>query len=114
MVEVAALANPEGDNGWVVLATTVPTEACTDAEMIKRSRRSLVSSPITCWSVMRSVSTPRGMKRPQQPKKTPGTFRPLERGFCLLNRDIATTVPGVKNVAEEANALPLLSARSAG
>src|SRR5882672_10499524 len=52
---------------------------------------------------MRSVSTPRGMKRPQ-PKKTPGTFRPLERGFCLMNRGIATTVPGVKNVAEEANA----------
>src|SRR5262247_2790181 len=48
--------------------------------MSKRSRRSLVLNPITCWSVMRSVSTPRGMKRPQ-PKKAAGTFRPLERGL---------------------------------
>src|SRR5437660_131248 len=51
--------------------------------MIKRSRRSLVSNPITCWSVMRSVSTPRGMQRPQ-PKKTAGTFRPLEHGLQWL------------------------------
>src|SRR5215510_11236362 len=53
--------------------------------MIKRSRSSLGSNPITCWSVMRSVSTPRGMKRPQ-PKKTGGTCRPLERGLCLSCR----------------------------
>jgi hypothetical protein len=37
---------------------------------------------------MRSVSTPRGMQRPQ-PQKTPGTFRPLERGLkrAALLRD---------------------------
>ena len=35
LVEVAALANPEEDNGWAVLATTVPTEACTDAEILE-------------------------------------------------------------------------------
>src|SRR5215475_12603055 len=51
--------------------------------MIKRSRSSLGSNPITCWSVMRSVSTPRGMQCPQ-PKKTAGTFRPLERGLQLI------------------------------
>jgi hypothetical protein len=45
----------------------------------KRSRSSLVSILITCGSVMRSVSTPRGMKCPQH-QKTAGTFRPLERG----------------------------------
>ena len=35
MVEVEALANPEEDNGWTVLATTVRAEACTDAEILQ-------------------------------------------------------------------------------
>src|SRR4029450_785723 len=55
--------------------------------MSKRSRSSLGSNPLTCWSVMRSVSTPRGMQCPQ-PKKTAGTFRPLERGLQLFGHDL--------------------------
>jgi transposase len=35
MVEVTALAKAEEDNGWAVLATTVSTEACTDAEILQ-------------------------------------------------------------------------------
>jgi hypothetical protein len=35
VVEVPALANPEADKGWTVLATTVPPEACTDAEILQ-------------------------------------------------------------------------------
>ena len=35
MVEVEALANPEEDNGWTVLATTVATEVCPDAEILQ-------------------------------------------------------------------------------
>jgi transposase len=35
MVEGTALANAEEDNGWAVLATTVPTEACADAEILQ-------------------------------------------------------------------------------
>src|SRR5215212_7799896 len=50
--------------------------------MNKRSRSSLVSPPITCWSVTHSVLTPRGIKYPQH-KKTVGAFRPLERGYCI-------------------------------
>ena len=48
--------------------------------MISRSSRGMVFKPITCCSVMRWASTPRGMKCPQH-KKTEGAFRPLERGF---------------------------------
>src|SRR5215216_3325841 len=48
--------------------------------MGKRSRSSLGSTPITCWSVMHWALTPRGMPCPQG-KKTTGTFRPLEHGF---------------------------------
>jgi transposase len=35
VVEVTALANSEEDNGWAVLATTVPTEACADTEILQ-------------------------------------------------------------------------------
>jgi transposase len=35
VVEVEALANPEEDNGWMVLATTVSAEDCTDAELLQ-------------------------------------------------------------------------------
>jgi transposase len=35
VVEVTALANLEEDNGWTVLATTVSTEVCADAEILQ-------------------------------------------------------------------------------
>lgn len=35
VVEVAALANLEEENGWAVLATTVPTETCADTEILQ-------------------------------------------------------------------------------
>jgi transposase len=34
-VEVEALANPEEDNGWTVLATTVSGESCADVEILR-------------------------------------------------------------------------------
>jgi transposase len=35
VVEVEALANPEEDNGWTVLATTVDAEVCPDADILQ-------------------------------------------------------------------------------
>jgi transposase len=35
VVEVEALAHPEADNGWTVLATTVSAEGCADAELLR-------------------------------------------------------------------------------
>jgi hypothetical protein len=35
VVEVEALSNPEEDNGWTVLATTVRAETCPDAEILR-------------------------------------------------------------------------------
>src|SRR5215217_3860792 len=61
--------------------------------MGKRSRSSLGSTPITCWSVMHWALTPRGMPCPQG-KKTTGTFRPLEHGFKVQNFLFDTTTPG--------------------
>ena len=34
VVEVTVLAHTEEDHGWAVLATTVPTEVCADAEIL--------------------------------------------------------------------------------
>src|SRR5438874_10645059 len=62
-----------------------------------RSRSSLVSPPITCWSVTHSVLTPRGIKYPQH-KKTVGAFRPLERGERdWVRRDEAAIFSQVKS-----------------
>ena len=35
LVEVEALAHPEEDNGWTVLATTISAEVCTDVEILQ-------------------------------------------------------------------------------
>jgi len=35
VIEVEVLANPEEDNGWTVLATTVGVEVCADAEILE-------------------------------------------------------------------------------
>jgi transposase len=35
VVEVEALANPEEDNGWTVLATTVDAEGCSDTDILQ-------------------------------------------------------------------------------
>src|SRR5262245_21675258 len=52
----------------------------------------MVFNPITCCSVMRWASTPRGMKCPQH-KKTEGAFRPLERGLEEEKLSDQTHVP---------------------
>src|SRR5499425_3056852 len=48
--------------------------------MSTRWCRSLVSNPITCWSVMHWVLTPPGMPCPQRTKSL-SSVRVLERGF---------------------------------
>jgi transposase len=67
MVEVAALANPEGDNGWVVLATTVPTEACTDAEMLEASQeQNATVEPGFRWSKNPAAIAPVWLEKPER------------------------------------------------
>src|SRR5499427_7882061 len=51
VVEVEALANPEEDNGWTVLATTVSAEGCTDAELLQAYQEQHTTvEPSLCWS----------------------------------------------------------------
>src|SRR5215510_10803895 len=35
VVDIEALANPEEANGWMVLATTVPAEVCSDTDILQ-------------------------------------------------------------------------------
>ena len=103
--EGPALAQRAADKGGAGLATTVPAEAggapaiapslagadpdrgpwgalapgSAAGERRQRARSALGATPRTWWSVMHSVSTPRGRQCPQ-PQKTAGTCRPLERG----------------------------------
>src|SRR4030095_7362881 len=60
--------------------------------MISRASGCMVSNPITCCSVMRWSSTPRGMECPQH-KKTEGAFRPLERGVDHLTSAVESSSP---------------------
>src|SRR5947209_496792 len=83
--------------------------------MNTRSRSSLVSPPITCWSVTHSVLTPRGIKYPQH-KKTVGAFRPLERGSggehvgdctCAGRRTLSGHVGGLSSLLPGLGGRPL-------
>jgi len=74
--DAPSLAGADPDRGpWGALA---PGSAA--GERRQRARSALGATPRTWWSVMHSVSTPRGRQCPQ-PQKTAGTCRPLERGL---------------------------------
>jgi transposase len=51
-VEVTALANLEEDNGWAVLATTVPIEACGDTEILEKPERIAALAMLTVLGLL--------------------------------------------------------------
>jgi transposase len=67
VVEVTALANPEEDNGWAVLATTVPTEACADAEILQayQEQNTTVESGFR-WIKHPAVIAPVWLEKPER------------------------------------------------
>jgi transposase len=67
VVEVAALANPEEDNGWAVLATTVPTEACADAEILQAyQEQNTTVEPGFRWSKHPAAIAPVWLEKPER------------------------------------------------
>lgn len=66
-VEVTALANAEEDNGWAVLATTVPTEACADAEILQayQEQNTTVESGFR-WIKNPAVIAPVWLEKPER------------------------------------------------
>jgi hypothetical protein len=67
MVEVTALANAEEDNGWAVLATTVPTEVGADAEMLHADQeQNTTVEPGLRWSKTPAAIAPVGLEKPER------------------------------------------------
>jgi transposase len=65
-VEVEALANSEGDNGWTVLATTVSAEACTDAEVLQAYQEQYTSvEPGFRWIKNPAALSPVWLEKPE-------------------------------------------------
>jgi transposase len=66
-VEVEALANPEEDNGWTVLATTVSAEACTDAEVLQAyQEQHLTVEPGFRWIKNPAAISPVWLEKPER------------------------------------------------
>jgi hypothetical protein len=67
VVEVAALANPEEDNGWTVLATTVPTEAWADAEILQAyQEQNTTVEPGFRWIKNPAAISPVWLEKPER------------------------------------------------
>jgi hypothetical protein len=67
VVEVAALTNPEEDNGWTVLATTVPTEACAGAEILRAyQEQNTTGEPGFRWIKNPAAIAPVWLEKPER------------------------------------------------
>jgi hypothetical protein len=67
VVEVTAIAKPEEDNGWTVLATTVSTEAGADAEILQayQEQNTTVESGFR-WIKNPAAITPVWLEKPER------------------------------------------------
>jgi hypothetical protein len=66
-VEMEALSNPEADNRWTVLATTVRDEAGTDAEMLKAySDQNTTVAPSLRWLKNPAAIRPGWLEQPER------------------------------------------------
>jgi hypothetical protein len=64
-VAVEALAHPEEDNGWTVLATTVDAEACSDADLLQAYQdQNTTVEPGLRWSKNPAALAPVGLEKP--------------------------------------------------
>jgi transposase len=67
VVEVEGLPNSEEDNGWTVLATTVSTEACTDAEVLQAYQEQNTSvEPGFRWIKNPAAISPVWLEKPER------------------------------------------------
>jgi len=67
VVTVADLDNPEEDNGWTVLATTVSAEVCTDAEILQAYQEQHTTGEPGCrWSKNPAAISPGWLEKPER------------------------------------------------
>ena len=67
MVEVEALANAEGENGWTVLATTVEPTQCTEVEIRQAYQEQHITvEPSFRWSKNPAAISPVWREKPER------------------------------------------------
>src|SRR5215813_13107435 len=67
VVEVEALANPEEDNGWTVLATTVSGEVCGDADILQAYQdQTTTVEPGFLWIKNTAAIAPVWLEKPER------------------------------------------------
>jgi transposase len=67
VVEVEALANPEEDNGWTVLATTVDAEVCPDADILQADQdQNTTVEPGFRWIKNPAAIAPVWLEKPER------------------------------------------------
>jgi transposase len=67
VVEAERLPNPEGDNGWTVLATTLSAEACPDAEVLQAYHEQHTSvEPSFRWIKNPAAISPVWLEKPER------------------------------------------------
>ena len=67
VVEVEALSNPEEDNGWTVLATTVRAETCPDAEILQAyQEQNTTVEPGFRWIKNPAAISPVWLEKPER------------------------------------------------
>ena len=67
MVEVEALSNREEDNGWTVLATTVRSEECPDADMLQAYQEQNTTVEPGCrWIKNPAAMSPVWLENPER------------------------------------------------
>src|SRR5262245_16225662 len=65
--QVENLPNSEEDNGWTVLATTVPTEACADTEILQAyQEQNTTVEPGFRWSKNPAAIAPVWLEKPER------------------------------------------------
>jgi len=106
MVEVEALANPEEDNGWTVLATTVGAEVCTDAEMLEAYQEQHTTvAPGFRWGKHPAALAPGWLEKPERIaawalRTVVGllVYRVIQRQVRLSLRTHDQQLPGTKGM----------------
>jgi transposase len=67
MVEVESLPNPEEDNGWTVLATTVSADTCPDAEVLQAYQEQHITvEPGFRWIKNPAAISPVWLEKPER------------------------------------------------
>jgi hypothetical protein len=114
MVEVEALANPEEDNGWTVLATTVSPAVSTDAEMLQAYQEQHTTvEPGFRWIKNPAALSPVWL---EQPDRMAAVARLTVRGllvYSVIQRQVRLypTFKGVWSIVANFALLPLPDTR---